>query len=194
MKTYLFDIGNVLLAFDFSPALNALMGSNPAPNAIQDIIARKDAFEAGQIPVENYIAWASELLDFGGDPDAFKHAWRHIFTPIEGTWKLAEQLKAEGHRLILYSNTNAIHASHCLDTYDVFKHFDHAVFSHEIGAIKPHDDFFTRSFDQFAILPEQTYYIDDLAENVAAGRAHGLNAHQYSASNHQALLDWIATH
>ena len=47
--TYLFDIGNVLLAFDFDPALNSLKGANHAPNAIEQIIHKKDAFEAGEI-------------------------------------------------------------------------------------------------------------------------------------------------
>lgn len=194
MKTYLFDIGNVLLAFDFTPALSSLLGKNPAPSALAQIIERKDEFEAGKIDVSEYITWASELLDFQGSEEEFKHAWRHIFTPIEGTWDLAKELKSKGHRLILYSNTNAIHAPHCLETYDIFEYFDHAVFSHEIGAIKPEDAFFLSSFEKFQIDPTETYYIDDLPANIEAGKKHGLNTHLYSADRHQDLLDWVATH
>lgn len=194
MKTYLFDIGNVLLSFDFKPALNSLLGPTPKPNALLYIIDRKDVFESGQIGVDDYIKWASQLLDFQGTDEDFKQAWRHIFTPIHATWELVEKLKADGHRLILYSNTNAIHAPHCLETYPVFEHFDHAVFSHEIGAIKPHPEFFLRSFEKFNINPALSYYIDDLPENIEAGRSHGLNSHLYSAGRHQDLLDWVATH
>lgn len=193
MRTYLFDIGNVLLAFDFQPALSALLGPDAKDDALEQILARKDAFEAGAIPVDDYIQWASSLLDFHGGAEAFKHAWRHIFTPIEGTWELAKQLKVDGHRLILYSNTNAIHAPHCLATYPEFALFDHAVFSHEIGAIKPNKEFFLRSFKQFQIKPAETYYIDDLAANIEAGAAHGLNTHHYDAERHQDLLDWVAS-
>ncbi|MEO1857419.1 MAG: HAD family phosphatase [Rubritalea sp.] len=194
MKTYLFDIGNVLLAFDFTPALTSLLGPDSKPNAFLDIIERKDAFESGQVEVDDYVQWASKLLDFHGTVEEFKHAWRHIFTPILGTWELAEKLKADGHRLILYSNTNAIHAIHCLETYSVFEHFDHAVFSHEIGAIKPHPEFFLRSFEKFNIDPALSYYIDDLPENIEAGRSHGLNSHLYSADRHHELLEWVTTH
>ena len=194
MKTYLFDIGNVLLSFDFTPALNSLLGPNSKPNALLDIIDRKDEFESGQIEVNDYIKWASQLLDFQGDDENFKHAWRHIFTPIQSTWELVEKLKADGHRLILYSNTNAIHAPHCLETYPVFEHFDHAVFSHEIGAIKPHPEFFLRSFEKYNIDPALSYYIDDLPANIEAGRSHGLNSHLYSTDRHQDLLEWVATH
>jgi len=194
MKTYLFDIGNVLLSFDFMPALSSLLGPNPKPDALHQIIERKDQFESGQIEVDDYIKWASKLLDFKESHEDFKHAWRHIFTPIQGTWELAEKLKSDGHRLILYSNTNAIHAPYCLETYSVFEHFDHAVFSHEIGEIKPHADFFLRSFEKFNIDPSRSYYIDDLPENIEAGRNHGLHTHLYSADRHQDLLDWVATH
>lgn len=194
MKTYLFDIGNVLLSFDFTPALSSLLGPNPKPDALHQIIERKDEFESGQIEVDDYIKWASGLLDFKGSHEDFKQAWRNIFTPIQGTWELAEKLKSDGHRLILYSNTNVIHAQYCLETYSVFENFDHAVFSHEIGAIKPHSDFFLRSFDKFNIDPSRSYYIDDLPENIEAGRNHGLHTHLYSADRHQELLDWVATH
>lgn len=194
MKTYLFDIGNVLLAFDFTPALSSLLGKNPSPTALAQIIERKDEFESGKIETTPYIQWASELLDFKGDEEQFKEAWRDIFTPITGTWELAKQLKSEGHRLMLYSNTNAIHAPFCLETYDIFEIFDHAVFSHEIGAIKPHSEFFTRSFEKFNIDPTQTYYIDDMPENIEAGKSHGLESFLYSANKHPALLDWVASH
>lgn len=194
MKTYLFDIGNVLLAFDFTPALSSLLGANAEPTALAQIIARKDELESGKIEITPFIQWASALLDFSGSEAEFRAIWCNIFTPISGTWELAKKLKAEGNRLILYSNTNAIHAPFCLETYSIFEHFDHAVFSHEIGAIKPQPDFFMRSFEKFNIDPAQTYYIDDMPENIAAGRAHGLDSFLYSADNHAELLDWIASH
>lgn len=189
--TYLFDIGNVLLAFDFTPALKSLKGDSYDPEAIGKIIARKDDFESGKIPVDEYIEWASGLLDSKATEVEFRKAWNSIFTPITATWELAAQLKAEGHRLILYSNTNAIHAPYCLETYSVFEHFDHAVFSHEIGAIKPQDDFFLRSFEQFNIIPEDTIYIDDMPENIQAGKAHGLRSFLYNKDEHARLLDWL---
>lgn len=188
--TYLFDIGNVLLAFDFTPALSTLLGRQADPNALQQIIARKDDFEAGQIDVDEYISWASTLLDYRGGADGFKQAWRSIFTPIYPNWELVKQLHAEGHRLILYSNTNAIHAPYCMEQYDIFRYFDHAVFSHEIGEIKPHCDFFTRSFELFDINPAETRYIDDLEDNILAGRRHGLDCFHYLPDSHQALAQW----
>ncbi|GAA5496316.1 alpha-D-glucose 1-phosphate phosphatase YihX [Rubritalea halochordaticola] len=189
--TYLFDIGNVLLSFDFQPALKALAGPSPDPQAIQKILEAKDDFESGKIPANEYIQWATQLLDSSASQEEFMTAWNSIFTPIPGTWDLAAELKEQGHRLILYSNINPIHAPYCLETYSVFEHFDHAVFSHEIGAIKPHDDFFLRSFDKFNIIPEETIYIDDMPANIAAGKKHGLHSFLYDHRDHRAVLDWL---
>ncbi len=191
--TYLFDIGNVLLAFDFEPALNSLKGKNADPQAIDKIIAAKDPFEAGETTIDEYLFLIRRLLDFqGSDPELFA-AWNSIFTEIPETFKLARKLKEKGHRLILFSNTNAIHAPYCVKEHQLLELFDHAVFSYEIGAIKPADAFFTRSFEKFNITPEETIYIDDLPENIAAGDRHGLRSFCYDYNKHHDLLTWLDT-
>ena len=65
--TYLFDLGNVLLAFDFIPALNSLKGENPEPDALEQIIQKKDAFESGKISLPDFITFLRKVLDYKGD-------------------------------------------------------------------------------------------------------------------------------
>jgi len=177
--TYLFDIGNVLLAFDFAPALERISGPNAKSNAYDKIIEKKDQFEAGQISIPEYLKFVYELLDYQGSDTEFFATWNSIFTPILPTWELANTLADQGHRLILFSNTNPIHAPYCLESYGIFEIFHHAVFSHEIGAIKPDSKFFTRAFEKFNIIPEETIYIDDLPDNIATGKALGLHSFCY---------------
>jgi putative hydrolase of the HAD superfamily len=189
--TFLFDIGNVLLAFDFVPALNTLKGENADLSAIENIIAAKDSFEAGETSIEDYIILVREQLDFHGDESEILTAWNSIFTKIPETFELASKLKEEGHRLILFSNINPIHAPYCTETHKLEERFDHAVFSCEIGAIKPHDAFFTRAFEKYHIIPEETIYIDDLPDNIAAGKRHGLHSFCYDYRRHDKLLKWL---
>ena len=189
--TYLFDIGNVLLSFDFAPALKSITGPNADPNAFAKIIAEKDCFEAGQCSIPDYLKFVYPLLNYQGSDEDFFTAWNSIFTPILPTWELAKSLTEQGHRLILFSNTNAIHAPYCLEGYDVFQHFDHAVFSHEIEAIKPNEELFTRAFEKFQIIPEDTIYIDDLPDNIAMGKQLGLHSFCYDYNKHNELLEWL---
>lgn len=189
--TYLFDIGNVLLAFDFLPALNSLKGKNASATAVEELLHKKDALESGLITVDEYLLLVRSILDYQGSDAHFFETWNSIFTKIPATFELAKSLKKQGHRLILFSNISPIHSRHCLDTYNLSSIFDHAVFSHEIKAIKPDDPFFTRAFQQFKIVPEETIYIDDLVENIAAGERHGLKSFCYDYKKHHDLITWL---
>jgi len=191
LKTYLFDIGNVLLAFDFTPALKALLGKKPHPEALQKIITRKDEFEAGNLTLEEYIPWASKLLDFQGTSEQFSHAWNSIFTPIPETWELAKKLHAQGNRLILFSNINPIHAPYIIKNYSIIKLFHHEVFSYQIKAIKPDSQFFTRAFEKFDIDPTQTIYIDDLPANIETGKKLGLKSFCYDHTTPGAIHSYL---
>lgn len=191
--TYLIDIGNVLLSFDFEPALGRLLpaGCGDGPARLARVLARKDAFESGQLESAAYIAEACAQLGFAGAADEFCAAWCAIFQPVEPMWELVGQLAAAGHRLVLFSNINAIHAPHILATYPVFQIFHGAVFSYQVGAIKPHPPIYQAAIDRYQLVPEETVYIDDLAANIATGRAFGWHAYQYDHRNHRALLAWL---
>ena len=133
---------------------------------------------------------------FQGDEKEFCQAWQEIFTPIPATWELARSLKNQGHRLILFSNTNAIHIPYCYETYpELFELFDEAVLSFEVGAIKPEPAIYEYAICTYDLVPERTIYIDDLVPNIVAGRDFGFVTHQYvhtDPSNHAALEQLIA--
>lgn len=191
--TYLFDIGNVLLSFDFLPALNSLIGKNATPDAVDQLLLKKDSFESGKINTTEYVLLARKLLDYQGSDEHFFNTWNSIFTKIPKTFDLAKSLKEEGHRLILFSNISPIHAHYCLNTYNLMGIFDDAVLSYEIGAIKPEDSFYTRAFDKYDIIPKKSIYIDDLPQNIATGKKHGLRSFCYNQYQHNDLLVWLKT-
>ena len=101
--TFLFDIGRVLLDFDFQPSMSRLFPPNVTdPEArMALLLEHKDDFEAGKISVDDYIPWALQTLSSRATVDEFRHAWCHIFTPNEPMWHRVRQLAADGHRLIL---------------------------------------------------------------------------------------------
>ncbi|MFN9410715.1 MAG: hypothetical protein ACK6AY_15535, partial [Akkermansiaceae bacterium] len=60
MPDFLFDIGKVLLDFDFESSLSKFLPANhPNPTAALDkLLARKDEFEAGKVNTDDYTRWA----------------------------------------------------------------------------------------------------------------------------------------
>ncbi|MEY3896693.1 MAG: hypothetical protein RLZZ214_2213 [Verrucomicrobiota bacterium] len=194
--TFLFDLGRVLLDFNFEPSLERLFppGTTDSAARMERLMERKDEFEAGRIDVESYVTWALEILDTDVTPDEFRHAWRQIFTRHEPMWETVRKLAAEGHRLILFSNTNAIHCPWVFEEFPEFSLFPEAVLSYQTGFVKPEPEIYHYAIREHGLIPEETLYIDDLPQNIATGRELGFRTWQYDMKDHAAFETWLASH
>lgn len=192
--TFLFDIGRVLLDFDFETSLSRLLPPDVADphERLMRLLAKKDEFESGAIEENAYIDWALTVLESTATPDEFRAAWRDIFTPNEPMWRNVRALAQSGHKLVLFSNINPIHSPWIYKAYPEFALFDGAVMSFEVGHVKPHAPIYQHAIAAHLLVPEQTIYIDDLPENAASGREHGFHTHQYDIANHAAFESWLA--
>lgn len=194
--TFLFDIGKVLLDFDFENSLRRLLPPGTPDQEVDERLARmlerKDEFEGGHVSHDDYIPWALDVLGHDITRETFVHAWQNIFTPNEPMWRIVEELHADGHRLILFSNTNAIHCPWIFETYEIFRSFESGVLSFEVGAIKPQEKIYHHAIDTHGLVPDETLYIDDLPANIETGQRLGFRTHQYDLTNHPAFETWLA--
>lgn len=192
--TFLFDIGHVLLDFDFESSLASLLPPGSADPAVRlgRLFERKDDFESGAIEPDDYIAWALGAMGSDASPAEFSAAWRGIFTPNKPMWDCVRRLAAGGHRLILFSNTNALHCPWVFEAYPEFGQFAGAVLSFEAGFVKPDPAIYQYAVDTHGLVPEATCYIDDLAENITTGRQFGFQCWQYDLHDHPAFERWLA--
>lgn len=191
---FLFDIGRVLLDFDFETSLTRLLPADAIDPSerLKRLIERKDEFETGKIDVLSYTEWALQVLDCQATHEDFHHAWQQIFTRNEPMWKCVKKLAADGHRLILFSNINGIHWPWITVEFPGFEVFQGAVLSYETGFIKPQQEIYHHAIKAYDLIPEQTLYIDDLPQNIATGIALGFRCHQYDLHQHAAFEEWLA--
>lgn len=193
--TFLIDIGRVLLDFDFERSLGPLFppGTDRIGERLDPLLEKRHEFETGSMTVEEFTAWALETLGITASAEEFHHAWRHIFTPVEPMWHTVRRLSSAGHRLILFSNTNAIHCPWVFEEFPEFSHFPEAVLSYQVGAIKPRPPIYQHAIARYGLIPAETLYIDDLPDNIATGRAFGFHCHQYDLNDHAAFEHWLST-
>jgi FMN phosphatase YigB (HAD superfamily) len=189
VEAIIFDIGNVLLRFDFS-----LVTQRIAPFCAADALnihsllePLKVELESGRMDGETFLQEASLIIGYTGGRSLFRSAWQEIFTPIEATHHLVNQLHGT-LPLFLLSNTNDLHAEYFLSRYPVFAHFQNAVYSHECGLMKPASSIYVHTLEKFGLRAEQVFFIDDLAPNVEAARASGWHTHHYREDAHHLLL------
>jgi len=190
---FLFDIGRVIVHFDFISALQSLIpkGTENPDERIQTLLERKDELEAGRLDASEYFPWAADTLGFTGSQETFIKTWRDIFTPNDAMWKNITTLHEAGHRLILFSNIQAEHLNHLKENYSIFQKFNGGIFSYETGHVKPEPEIYQLAIDQYGLTPEKTAYIDDLPANITAGKKAGLLTHLYDINNHTAFTKWL---
>jgi FMN phosphatase YigB (HAD superfamily) len=194
LDAIIFDIGNVLLRFDFSLVVRRVAPFCSAGAAQFDALLEplKVELESGRISGDVFLEEASKSIGYTGDRALLRVAWQEIFTPIEATHALVERLHGS-LPLYLLSNTNDLHAEYFLNRYPVFERFKDAVYSHECGLMKPDASIYTHALEKFGLRAEGVFFIDDLAPNVEAARASGWRTHQYREDSHDRLLLELAS-
>jgi glucose-1-phosphatase len=181
-KAIIFDLGKVLVHFDFKRGYQALEGLCPYGAAeIPKRIAPTglvERFETGRIEPRDFVAELSRVLDLRVDYDRFCTIWNHIFTEPLIPESMLEGL-ASRYRLLLLSNTNAIHFEMIRRSYPLLRHFHELVLSYEVHALKPDPEIYAAAIERAACRPEECFYTDDIAAYTEAARALGIDAVQF---------------
>jgi glucose-1-phosphatase len=189
---FLFDIGNVLVRFDFTHALFRLaeMSSIPMHEVPAALTPLKDAVESGQMTDDDFIAQSIAKLGFRGGRTDFIGLWGDIFTEHAPMNALVQRLVGQ-HPLYLFSNTSGLHKEWLFERFEVFRHFEGGVYSYEARSSKPHEGMYREAIRRFDLDPAQTFYIDDLPDNIATGRRLGFLSHQYDHQKHEKLEEEV---
>ena len=182
-KTVIFDLGKVLIYFDFQPGYRALAEVCPYPAAqIPQRIALTglvERFETGRVEPRAFFEEIRTALDLRVDFDGFRSIWNGIFDQSLLPESLLEGLAAR-YRLLLLSNTNALHFEMLRVRYHyLLRHFHGLILSHEVHAMKPDPAIYRAAIDQAGCLPAECLYTDDIPAFVDAGKAMGLDAVQF---------------
>lgn len=194
LHAYLFDIGNVIITFDFSKATRKLapFSKVAAEEALPLVATLTVELELGLLSPGAFIAAASEKIGYTGDADFFHRSFADIFELNLPMVEFIEARKAEGCPLYLLSNTNGIHVPFFEKTYPVFAYFDGRIYSHEVGLMKPDPQIYHVTRETLKLIPEETIYIDDLPANCDAGRAAGFLTVPYDHTRHDDFLTIVA--
>jgi glucose-1-phosphatase len=184
-KAVIFDLGRVLVHFDFRRGYRALEGLCPHDAAaIPKLLAGTglvERFETGLIEPRDFVAEMSRVLDLHVTYDQFCDIWSCIFTDTLVPESMLAGLKAR-YRLLLLSNTNAIHFEMIRRTYPMLRHFDDLILSHEVKAMKPDPAIYRAAIERAGCEPGECFYTDDIEAYVEGGRAMGIDSVQFQGA------------
>ena len=189
IKAIIFDIGNVLLNFDYSVAFARLASQSGEISAslIASLEPLHRDLETGRVGRAEFVSRTAEAIGFTGTEAEFIAAWEPIFIENRPMTELVGRLQSR-YPLYLLSNIGEIHHEYIFREFPVFGAFDDGVFSYRAGSMKPSREIYQIAVEQFGVNPSETLFFDDLAVNVAAGREAGLQAIQYDSRAHDLFL------
>jgi len=183
MKAILFDLGKVLVDFNFETGVQALHAAcSISRNRLEEVLWDENwicRYERGEISTSEFHAYLRETADLGLDLPDFCETWSSVFLPgLLVSEDLLLALKRK-YPLILVSNTNELHIDFVRTNYRVLDYFDHHVLSYEVGSLKPDRKIFEYAIAVSGHEPEALFFTDDREENIVAARQLGMHAHQF---------------
>ncbi len=190
MKYFLFDIGHVLVDFDFQDFLNeiARQSSRPLePLSEQDYVMH-DAVETGNISDEEWVEYLNKAKGLSWSRDDLVALWSRMFK-VNGTGRaLFLDAVEAGIPVYALSNIAKLHMDAIEANWKGY--FDGAeglFLSYEIGVRKPDPEIYEHAVERLGVPAGQCFFIDDRLENVEAARAIGIEAHRFVPDNLDAI-------
>jgi putative hydrolase of the HAD superfamily len=186
IKTVIFDLGRVLVDFDFMRGYQTM--SEISGLEVDEVRRRfhssgiANEFESGAITELEFETRTQKMLGISIPHEQFEEIWFSVFLP--GTLmpeKVVEGIR-RNHRTVLLSNTNAMHFRGLKRQYPILGHFDAYVLSHEVGAMKPLPAIYEAAIRAAGCQPAECFFTDDIAEYAEGARRHGIDAVQFTSA------------
>jgi len=174
-QVIVFDLGKVLVDFDYSIAAGRIAGRGKMlPAEIKKFIDHSPLlfkFETGLLTREQFYNEICAATGYCGDLDEFGSAFADIFVPIPPMVELHAALRQQGFPTYIFSNTNDLAVGHIRRQFPFFANFDGYVVSYEHGAMKPDQKLYEVVERVSGRKGTEILYLDDRPENIEAGRA-----------------------
>jgi len=179
LKLFIFDVGGVLCdGTSLVVPIARHLGLNEQEFLALARRAGLREIQIGKISPREFWKNFSEIFGRAIERDL----WAEFFKPVlkPDTVRLIEELRKK-YRAVAGTNTIESHYQIHLQQghYDVF---DRVYASHQIGLMKPQKEFFLYILKSESAKAEETFFVDDTIENVAAARDMGIRSFLFTSA------------
>jgi glucose-1-phosphatase len=189
VKFIYFDLGNVLVYFDYQVAcrqMGAVAGCTP--EKVWQTLFDTDLelrYESGAINDQQFYDQFCEAVGSRPDYDQLLRAGSEIFHLNHSMIPIVAQLDAAGYRLGILSNTCPPHWAYCSAGRFglLISAIDVTALSYQIGACKPDPKIFAAAAKLAGVEPQEIFFVDDIAGHVEGARKAGFDAVQYTTTD-----------
>jgi 2-haloacid dehalogenase len=182
VKAVVFDIGNVLIEWHPERYFDRTIGpaKRRALFAAVDLHAMNDRIDLGEgfrdviyAEAEANPEWRTEIRDWHDN-------WIQLATPpIAHSVRLLRALRSTGVAVFSLTNFGVESFAYAQSHYDFLEEFDRDYVSGQMQVIKPDPKIYTMLEQDCGVAPENLFFTDDRADNVAVAASRGWQTHLF---------------
>lgn len=179
----LWDIGNVMVRWNPRTLYDKIFPEPVARDRFLSSVCTMDwhiAHDLGVTFAENRARLLPQFPEFEAEITAWETRWMEMFSGhIEETCQAMDDLHAAGVPQYVLSNMSGEVLDQITAIIPAWNRVAGRVISAEVGLMKPDPEIFNLACDQFDLRPEDTFFIDDSAANIASAAALGFHTHHF---------------
>jgi FMN phosphatase YigB (HAD superfamily) len=183
-KAVVFDLGNVLLDFDYLHTVQKIRNhctllENKSDRELLQLIGGSELFqkfEHGLVNPDEFFAGVVNQTGYVGTLDEFGECFGDIFTEAPQMVAWNEELRAKKIPRYILSNTNDLSIRFIKKRFPFFNQFDGYILSYEHRVMKPQTRIYELVEDIAGLRGKDLFYVDDRDENIHAAAARGWQA------------------
>ena len=178
MDTVIFDIGNVLIHFDWMGYLKSLKFDEETYEHVANAMFRNEDWNAGDSGLVTTEEWLRLFID---NDRAYEAQIRKTFdgfvaliVPYEFTEPWIQYFREREMKIYYLSNYSEEMYRQSKERLSFLNHFDGGVFSWKEKCMKPDKDIYEILLSRYEIDPKHALFFDDREENVEAAAKLGI--------------------
>ncbi|MBQ6583323.1 MAG: HAD family phosphatase [Mogibacterium sp.] len=196
VTTIVFDIGRVLIRFEWWEYINKLMDEETA-KAVTDAMWGTGYWHE----LDRGVLSTSEIFElFCGAAPEYRDSIRLAFENVgicterqDYAIPWIREMQELGYRVLYLSNYSEHVMSLSSHALDFLPYMDGGIISCHVRLIKPDPAIYECLCSKYDLKPEECLFIDDNAANIEAARAFGMHALQFESFDqaHDAVLRYL---
>lgn len=188
VKNIIFDLGNVILNIDIPRTIGIFSEwTGLRPEEVAKLFAENDLFKNYETGHWDDQTFLNQVRHIANGPNWLDEhiidAWNTLLLDIPADRiELLQELN-KNYRLFLLSNTSPIHIRkvnqilfETAGISDLSELFEKVYYSYELGCMKPDAIIYEKVLEDAGILPEESLFLDDNADNIAGAVAAGITS------------------
>ncbi|MDO4273012.1 MAG: HAD family phosphatase [Eubacteriales bacterium] len=183
IENIIFDVGQVLVKYDWETFLKGFGFEEEKYEKIADAVFRSpiwDERDKGLLEEEDYVRrFVESAPEYEADIREVLRRSPETISAADYAETWVKYLKNKGYHLYILSNYSNYMLERNRPQMSFLKYADGAVFSCQVGQIKPEPDIYRTLLDRFSLKADKCVFVDDRLENCKGAEKLGIHAVQF---------------